>query len=108
MAITPPSIQVGDAGTVFRLAIKDPDSGLPVPIQSATVREIIFRPPYDQEFTRPAAFNTDGSDGVLKYVSTAQDFTVPGEWRYQAHVVLTGPAGEWRSSVVTLMVKDNA
>jgi hypothetical protein len=101
-----PSIQAGDVGTVFRLAVKDPDTELPIPIDAATTKEFIFRPPYGQEFTRQAAFNTDGSDGVLKYVGQAGDFTVPGKWRYQAHVVT--PDGDWRSDVVYLDVKDNA
>lgn len=95
---------VGDIGTTFRATIKD---GLQViPIGAATTLELFFKGPTGAASVRTAVLTTDGTDGKMEYItSSGTDLDEPGEWRWQAHVVL--PSGEWRSEVRTFTVEDN-
>ncbi len=97
-------IRVGDTGTVFRLTIVDDVEDI-VNISSATTMEVRFRKPDGTSIDRDGVFETDGSDGVMQYVTTPTDLDVPGKWHIQAHIVT--PLGEWRSEIETFWVKEN-
>ena len=55
--------------------------------------------------TKTASFNTDGTDGKIKYTSVDGDFNEVGTWRIQAKVVMGG--GTFRSDVGTFKVHEN-
>ena len=93
---------VGDIGTAFRGTFKEDGNALD--ISSVTTREIIFEKPNGIKVTKTAVFFTDGTDGILQYVSIANDIDVAGDWRLQAYIVMTGFAGF--SDVVNFKVYD--
>ncbi len=88
MAITllTDKVFVGDIGTAFRTTIKE--DGEAVDISAATSMEIVFQPPSGISTRKTAVFFTDGSDGVMQYVTVADDLNIGGIWRLQGFVVL--------------------
>jgi len=97
-------IRIGDIGTVFRLTIVD-DVEDTVNVSSATTKTIRFSKPDGVSIDKPAAFFTDGADGIIQYVSVDGDLDVDGKWRLQAHIIT--PVGEWRSEIETFWVMEN-
>lgn len=97
-------IRIGDIGTVFRLTIVDDVEDL-VNVSAATSKVIRFNKPDGVAVDKVADFFTDGSDGIIQYVSVVDDLDVPGKWRLQALIVT--PVGEWSSEIETFWVKEN-
>ena len=97
-------IRVGDIGTAFRLTIVDEVEDV-VNISAATTLEIRFNKPDGTSVDQAAAFRTDGTDGVIEYVTVSGDLDMPGKWQIQAYIVT--PVGEWRSEVEVFWVKEN-
>lgn len=93
---------VGDIGTAFRGTFKE--DGVAIDISSATTKEIIFEPPNGIKATQTATFFTDGTDGVLQYVSIANDIDRGGDWRLQGYIVMAGFTGY--SDIVNFKVYD--
>jgi len=91
-------VHVGDVGTRFIVTIN-------IPIDSATTKEFIFKPPLAAAFTRPGSLLGDGTDGVMYYDTTSADLLEPGPWRLQAHIVT--PSGEWHTEVGLFTVLRN-
>lgn len=79
-------IFVGDVGTVFKLTVKDED-GTIVDLSTASTLQIKFKKPYaSSAITKTATLDTDGTDGVMKYVAIAGDLDTVGTWSIQGHV----------------------
>ena len=97
-------IHLNDVGTVFKITIKDQDGSV-VDVSSASVKQIWLGKPKGGKLTKTAEFDTDGTDGVIKYTSISGDLNVTGTWEIQAHV--TTPAGTWHSTIDTFEVKNN-
>ena len=98
-------IHLGDIGTTFRLTIVDCDD-VAIDISSATVKNIIFKKPSGTSVTQDGVFYTDGTDGILEYVTIADDLDTAGEtWKIQAFVTLN--TGTWSSDIGTFTVYDN-
>jgi len=97
-------IRIGDIGTVFRLTIVD-ELEVPVNISAATTTDIRFQKPDDTSVDKSAAFTTDGTDGLIQYVSILDDLDMSGKWRIQAHIIT--PVGEWRSEIEVFNVLEN-
>jgi len=96
-------IHKNDVGTVFELTVKDGSST--VNLSSATKKQIIFSKPDATTSTKTASFKTDGTDGILSYVTVAGDLDQSGDWQVQAYVEIT--SGKWHSDVATFTVYDN-
>lgn len=94
---------VGDIGTVFRTTVKEDD--VAVDISTATIKQIIFQPPSGVAVTQTAVFFTDGSDGIMQYVSVANDLNIGGIWRLQGYIV--SPAWQGHGEQVEFKVYDN-
>jgi hypothetical protein len=77
-------IHVNDVGTQFRLTIKD--DGEIVDISSVTEKIIHFRKPNGTCVEKEASFLTDGTDGILTYLSQDGDLDMAGKWKIQAFV----------------------
>lgn len=98
------SPQENAIGVVFKLTVKE--DGVIVDINSATTKQMIFTKADGVVLTKTASFLTDGTDGVLKYVSIAGDLTPAGDWQVQGRLVL--PAGfDGKTSIVEFSVLGN-
>ena len=96
-------IHVDDIGTVFKVTIKV--AGVAIDISGATTKRIIFTGPNGRDFNKTALFDSDGIDGVLKYVSVSGDLYQAGTWEIQAFVIL--PSGSWHADITTFEVVVN-
>lgn len=94
---------VGDVGTGFRGTFKE--DGEIVDISAATTKTITFEKPDGTTETKPGSFVTDGTDGVLEYVSADGDLDTGGDWRLQGYADI----GSWvgHSDIVNFKVYDN-
>lgn len=98
-------IHVDDIGTTFRLTIVDCDDVL-IDISTATVKDIIFKKPDGTKVTKSGVFYTNGTDGIIDYVTIADDLDLAGTgWHVQAFVTLT--TGTWSSEIGDFTVVDN-
>lgn len=86
---TQASIHVGDVGTAFVDVLTDED-GAVVNLSAATAKKFSIGPVGTATAWLDAAFDTDGTDGALKYVSTAGLLGTTnadaGTWSYQFYV----------------------
>lgn len=97
-------IHLNDIGTAFRLTILDCDA-VAIDISSAITKEILFQKPDGTSITQTATFLTDGTDGIVQYVTIANDLDQTGKWKIQAKVTL--PTGTWSSNIETFRVYSN-
>ena len=97
-------IHKNDVGTLFKITIKNEDNEV-VDISSATVKKIILRSSIGiaKEFT--ADFLTDGTDGIITYITIDGNLNVIGEWQMQAFVTIS--SGSWNSDITNFTVYDN-
>jgi hypothetical protein len=97
-------VRLFDTGTTFRATIKD---GLSVvDVSSAgggTAKQFYLKGPTGATKTVDASFATDGSDGVIEYITQAGDLDEEGTWRWQAKVELS--SGTWKSEIQTFEVE---
>jgi hypothetical protein len=98
------TVRVGDAGTVIEMTVFDENG--PVDLEFANTKEFLFGKPISGTLVRPAQLVTDGHDGKLKYVTVAEDFDQPGEWRVQARVEVPG-VGIFTSETCKFFVEPN-
>jgi len=103
MATCGKEIHLNDIGTVFRVTLYDCDNA--VDLSTASVKQFVFKKPDESVVTKDAVFLTDGTDGVVQYVTIASDLDLPGKWKIQARVTL--PTGVWSSDIDTFKVYAN-
>lgn len=105
MAITflTDKVFVDDIGTAFRTTVKE--DGIAIDISTATIMQIIFQPPSGVSITQTAVFFTDGTDGVMQYVTVADDLNIGGDWKLQGYIVL--PTWQGHGDQVEFKVYDN-
>ena len=96
-------IHVGDIGTAFEVTLKDCDGV--VDISTATSKELIFRKPDKTVVVKIAVFKTDGTDGIIQYLTILDDLDLKGAWSIQAKVTL--PTGTWSSDIQKFKVYAN-
>jgi len=92
-----------DIGTEFIFEFRDQDAILP--LDDATLIEVIFRKPGAPNVTKEPTLVTDGSDGLARYIALENDLDVTGKWRAQGHVIK--PSGEWHSTEAEFTVYPN-
>ena len=97
-------IYVGDEGTTFRVQLLDCDTGSVLPVDAASVKEIIFEDPLGTVTRYAAVFTTDGTDGLIEYVVIIGDLDMSGTWTIQGYVEGTGFKNS--SSISTFEVSD--
>ena len=96
-------IHVGDIGTVFEAEIQEDAAA--VDISSATALSLLFLKPDGTVDTQTAVFSTDGTDGLIRYVTQEDDLDIPGRWRIQGRVTLS--TGTWSSVISSFRVRPN-
>ena len=87
MAFTEPA-QVNDIGTTFQVTVYDSTStgdSTVADISTATTKQMIFSKPDGTTLTKTAVFGTDGSNGVVEYVSVDGDLNMAGTWHLQVN-----------------------
>lgn len=95
----------GDVGTSIQLTIKNRQTGAVIDLSTLTAATFTFQRVADSsEFTRTASLYTDGTDGVLEYVTVAGDFDVAGKWKVQPSYTLSS-GGPWSGDPETFTVK---
>lgn len=100
--MTAETVYVGDVGTLLRTRLLE--GAAPLDVSAATEIILLFRTPAGTCVSKPAAFATNGSDGLVQYATEADFLDVAGLWMMQAHVVMQ--TGEWTSDPVSFRVKD--
>lgn len=80
-------IHAHDAGTAMDFYFEDEDGT--VDISSASTKQIKFEGPDGTTATKSFTLISDGEDGGGRYVKLSTDFNSPGEWTWQAKVVLS-------------------
>ena len=82
------NIHVDDFGWVGRLTLKQDGSARD--ISSYTTKEFIIRDPGGTEATKTASFDSDGTDGKLKYAVLTGEIDAVGSWYVQARIKKAG------------------
>ncbi len=80
-------IHKNDIGTKFVVTIKDGDSA--VDVSGATTKQIIIKKPSGTTLTKAAAFNSDGSNGIIYYAAVSGDLDETGTYKIQGKVVIS-------------------
>ena len=93
---------VGDIGTIIELTIKDQDLAV-VDISSASTLQILMKAPDGTVTTQTGVLSGDGTDGKMRYVTQAGDWTMHGVWEIQGRAVIT--AGTFRTRVIRQIVE---
>lgn len=66
-------------------------------IAAATQLRIYLTKPDGTTLTKTAVFDTDGTDGLMKYVTIAGDLSVKGTWKIQGYAAgVSGWSGSTR------------
>jgi len=105
-----PDIFVGDIGTHFICEIVNLINSLPeepLDISNATEMLVVFTKPDLTEKEFDAAFVTNGTDGLMEYVTVEQldgekDLDIEGNWEYYGWIKY--PEGQRRTSSVKFKV----
>jgi hypothetical protein len=96
-------IHEGDVGTEIKLTIQDSD-GTAIDVSSATTtKKIYLQKPDGTKVVKDATFDDDGTDGIIKYTTVANDIDQPGDWQVQGYVEGTG--GKYYTSIEKFEVK---
>lgn len=84
--------QTGAIGVSLEYTVQE--DGAALDISAATALKIRLRNPAGMVTEYDAEFKTDGSDGVLRYVTTSADeLDRPGAWAIQPNFSLSGFVG---------------
>lgn len=80
------TIVAGDYGQAIELTFIDVDTDAAADISAyTTAQRMIFIDAGGETLTRAAAFKTDGTDGVIRYV-VEENFLTAGRWRVRGQV----------------------
>lgn len=85
-------LQVGAIGAIFLFTLYEDD--VVIDLSAVTSKQFIFKPPRGATKTVAADFFTDGTDGILQYITVDEDFLdVAGSWKVQADLTFPGTGG---------------
>lgn len=80
-------IVAGDFGQVAKITFYDVDTNAAADISGyASTIQMIFTDPSGNETTKTAAFDTDGTDGVIKYTIETGLIDEAGNWTVRGRV----------------------
>jgi hypothetical protein len=82
------NLNADDYGQVAKLTCREDST--PVDISTYTTRKFILTDPDGAATLKTATFDTDGTDGVLKYTLADGDIDQAGNWQVQARISKTG------------------
>jgi len=99
-------IQTENIGTALRFTVKDLD-GATVDLSSADALQVILQKPDGTKLTKTASLYTDGTDGIIQYLTQAGDMDNDDAGTWRAQVFVSIGSAEWYSEVVKFKVKAN-
>jgi len=82
-------IHVGDVGTSLRATIRNQADQV-VDVSAADTLELRFVKPDRTRVTFTATLYSDGTDGIVEYITEADDLDQAGIWNIQGYVVISG------------------
>lgn len=97
------SVRLNDSGFSVRLRIID-DDGDVVDISTASVKRFDFNKPDRTTMSKTASFYTDGTDGILTYITSTDEINQLGIWEIQAYLEIG--SGVFRSTIVRFRVAE--
>jgi hypothetical protein len=102
-----PDPHVGDVGVEWIATFRD-ESNVVIDVSTATLKTVTFRKPdaAATEVEKNAVFDTDGTDGKIKYVGEAGFQDVGGMWEYWGYVELASGL-KWHTRVYRVFVTRN-
>ena len=81
------SIVVQDYGQVAKITFIDVDTDAAADISNyTTAQQMVFTSPAGTSYTKTAAFDSDGTDGIIKYTIEAGLFNKAGWWKVRGKV----------------------
>ena len=98
------NLHVNDVGTIFKSTILDEDGDV-VDISSLISATISFKKPNDIKIDRTPTLYTDGTDGILSYVTVSGDINMNGLWSLQVVANLSG--GTYYTDIYDFRVERN-
>ena len=104
MSSTCSEIHINDIGTAFRVTVKD-ESDTVVDISTASSLRIFFAKPDGTTETKTASHYTDGTDGIMEYITQSGDLDIVGSWSLQGVVSIGG--GTWHTDIYQFKVYGN-
>ena len=107
MSCSEEELHYNDTGTVIMTTINDCVSGKssPLDVSEAVSVSLVLKSPSGTSSAKPAVFDTDGSDGKVKYTTVSGDLNEIGTWRMQ--VLVNFATSSFRSNVKTFKVYEN-
>lgn len=87
-------IHLNDVGTAIRITLVDRNTNEAVDISSATLT-FYFKKPSGTVVTKTGSLHTDGTDGVVEYVTEDSFLNQKGVWSYEVDVEIG--TNNWRS-----------
>ncbi len=99
-------IHEGDIGTTLKVVMRN--GAAIVDISGATTKNIKLKKPGGTVVTKAGVFTTDGTDGLLQYVTLSGDLdesSLTIQWEIQAHIITA--TGEWHSNIKKFSVFPN-
>ena len=97
-------IHLNDINTIFETEIRDNTDAV-IDISSATTKNFLFSKPNSTIVTQTGIFTNDGTDGLLRYITTTGDLDAVGIWCYQIDIAFSG--GHWHSDTTQFRVEPN-
>ena len=91
-----------DVGGILILTVKE--NGVAKDISTASVINYFIKDPHEVTTKKLAAFNTDGTDGKVKYTFVATDLDLEGQ--YEVQVLIITPTWTGKSSSYKFRVRD--
>lgn len=83
-------LQVNDIGVALTVKIVQNDGQTPINLSSFTSPTIYVTRSDGTLITGVATFTTDGSDGLIQYVTQVGDLSIPGIYKIQASYLVSG------------------
>lgn len=88
-----PQLRVGDIGTKIKVIMIDGGTGNPLDISTATSRQILMERSNGSLETKTGLLETDGTDGIMYFLTIVTDLTTSGVYFFQGRVAFTD--GTW-------------
>ncbi len=99
------SIQQNNVGLVITLSVKD-STGAALDLTNASSATIRLKPPQGVALDKTASVVAPASNGQVRYTTVAGDLGMPGKWKAQAYVAMSG-GEQWWSSTTEFTVGAN-
>ena len=78
----------GDVGTPIVLTLLSHKTNAAIDVSAAIEISFLFEKPSGDTMQKAGSFYTDGSDGMIKYVTVEGDIDEDGKWEMEGYVVI--------------------